>query len=102
MLAVFKITNILSEATAVHRLASVHILDPIHSGRFHITSGNIQVGNRIKGRDMRIFSMGAAIRQAQVIPSGKRQWIVNHRIDLRMFNKYIKLFYPKWIQYLCS
>jgi len=36
---------------------------------------------------MRIVSIGAVIGQVQVIPSRKRQWIVNHRIDLRTFNE---------------
>ena len=87
LLAPFKIRNILSEAAAVHRLALVHILDPINGGRFHIPSGNIQVGNRINGRDIRIVSIGAVIGQAQVIASGDKQWIVNHWIDLRTFNE---------------
>jgi hypothetical protein len=87
LLALFKIRNILSEAGAVHRLALVCILDPVNSGRFHIASGHIRVGRRVNGRDMRIVSIGAVIGQAQVIPSGERQWIVNHRIDLRTFNE---------------
>jgi len=87
LLALFKIRNILSEASAVHRLALVRILDPINGGRFHIPSGHIRVGNRINGRDMRIVSIGAVIGQAQVIPRGEKQWIVNHRIDLRTFNQ---------------
>jgi len=87
LLAVFKTRNILREAAAVHLLALVHILDPINGGRFHIPSGHIQVGNRINGRDMRIVSIGAVIGQAHVILSGEKQWIVNHRIDLRTFNE---------------
>jgi len=86
LLALFKIRNILSEAAAVHRLALVCILDPINGSGFHIPSGHIRVGNRIHGRDMRIVSIGAVIGQAQVIPSREKQWIVNHRIHLRMFN----------------
>jgi len=87
LLVLFKIQNILSEAVAVDRLALVRILDPINGGRFHIPSGHIRVGNRINGPDMRIVSIGAVIGQAQVIPSGEKQWIVNHRIDLRTFNE---------------
>ena len=41
---------------------------------------------RPNGRDMRIVGIGAVIGQAHVIPSEERQWIVNHRIDLRTFN----------------
>ena len=41
LLALFQIRNILSEAAAVHRLASVPILDPINGGRFHIPSRHI-------------------------------------------------------------
>jgi len=87
LLALFKIRNIRSEAAAVHHPALVRILDPINGGRFHILSGHIRVGNRINGRDMRIVSIGAVIGQAQVIPRGEKQWIVNHRIDLRTFNE---------------
>jgi len=87
LLTLFKIRNILNKTAAVHRLALVRILDPINRGRFHIPSGHIRVGNRINGRDMRIVSIGAVIGQAQVIPSGEKQWIVNHRIDLRTFNE---------------
>ena len=87
LLAFFKIRNILSEAGAVHRLAVVCILDPVNSGRFHIARGHIRVGRRVNGRDMRIVSIGAVIGQAEVIPSGEREWIVNHRIDLRTFNE---------------
>ena len=36
---------------------------------------------------MRIVGIGAVIGQAHVIPSGERQWIVNHRIDLPTFNE---------------
>jgi len=85
--ALFKIRTILSEAAAVHCLTLVRILDPINGGRFHILTGHIRVGNPINGRDMRIVSIEAVIGQAQVIPSGEKQWIVNHRIDLWTFNQ---------------
>ena len=87
LLALFKIRNILSEAEAVHRLSFVCILNLVNSGRLHIASGHIPLGRRVNRRDMRIVSIGAVIAQAQVIPSGERQWIVNHRIDLRTFNE---------------
>ena len=87
LLAPFKISNILSEGAAVHRLASVRILYLIKSGTFHIHSGHIRVGNWINSQDMRIVSIGAVIGQAQVIPTSEQEWIVNHRIDLRMFNE---------------
>ena len=87
LLALFKIRNILSEAAAVHRLALVRIRDRINGGTFHIASGHIRVGKGINGRDMRIVTIGTVIGQAQVIPSGEKQWIVNHRIDLRTFNE---------------
>jgi len=87
LLAHFKISNILSKARAVHRLALVYILYPVNSGRFHTVRGHIRVGNRINSRDMRIVSIGLVIEQAQVIPCGERPWLVNHRIDLRTFNK---------------
>ena len=87
LLALFNIRNILSQAEAVHQLALVCKLIRVNSGRFHIASGHIQVGRWVTGQDMRIVSIGAVIGQAQVIPSGERQWIVNHKIDLRTFNE---------------
>ena len=86
LLALFKIRNVLSGAGDVHRLALVRILDPVGAGRFHRGSRHIRVSKRSNGRDMRIVGIGAVIGQAHVIPSGERQWIVNHRIDLRTFN----------------
>jgi len=100
LLALFRIRNILSEAGAVHRLALVCILDPVNIGRFHIASGYIRVGRRVNARDMRIVSIGAVIGQAQVIPRGERQWIVNHRIDLRTFNKIYEIILSNYVQYL--
>jgi len=87
LLALFKIRNVLSGAADVHRLALVRILDPVGATRFHRGSGHIRVSKRPNGRDMRIVGIGAVIGQAHVITSGERQWIVNHRIDLRTFNE---------------
>ena len=63
------------------------MLDPINAGRFHLASGHIRVGKRASCRDMRVVDIETVIGQAHVIPSGERQWIVNHRIDLRTFNE---------------
>jgi len=87
LLALFQIRNVLSGAGDVHRLVLVHILDPVGAGRFHSRSGHIRVSKRPNGRDMRIVGIGGVIRQVHVITSGERQWIVNHRIDLRTFNE---------------
>ena len=85
LLALFKIRNVLSGAGDAYRLALVRILDPVGAGSFHCGSGHIRVSKRSNGRDMRIVAIGAVIGQAHVTPSGERQWIVNHRIDLRTF-----------------
>ena len=87
MLALFKIRNVLSGAGDIHCLVLVPILDPVGAGRFHRGSGHIRVSKRSNGRDMQIVSIGAVMGLAHVIPSGERQWIVNHRIDLRTFNE---------------
>jgi hypothetical protein len=87
LVGLFKIRNILSEAAGVRRLALLRVLDPINAGRFHLASGHIRVGKRPGGRDIRIVDIGTVIGQAHVIPCGERQWIVNHRIDLRTFNE---------------
>jgi len=87
LLALFKIRNFFSEAAGIRRLALLRVLDPINSGRFHLASGLIRVGKRRTGREMRIVDIGTLIGQAHVIPTREGQWIVNHRIDLRTFNK---------------
>jgi len=86
LLALFKIRNVPSEAAGVPQLTLVRVLDLINSGRFQLASGQIPGGKRSTGRDLRIIGTGAVIAQVHVIPSCERQWIVNHRIDLRMFN----------------
>jgi len=96
----FQDRNILSEAAAVHHLSLVRILDPINGGRFHIPSGQIRVSNWINGRDMRTVSIGALIGQAPVIPTRKKQSIVNHRIDLSTFNEIYEIILSKYVQYL--
>jgi len=100
LLAPFKIRNILSEAAAVPRLALFRILDPINGGRFHIASEHIRVGNWINGRDMCIVSIGVVIGQVQVIPTHEKKLIVNHRIDLRMFNEIYLIIVSNYVQYL--
>jgi len=100
LLALLMIRNILSAAAAVHCLALVRILDLMNGGRFHIPRGHIRVGSRINARDMRIVSIGAVFGQAPVIPSGKKQWIVNHRIDLRTFNEIYQIILCNYVQYL--
>jgi len=86
LLTLFKISNVLSEAGRVLPLALVCALNPINSGRFHLPSGHIGVSKRSTGRDIPIVGIGAVIGQGHLIPCGERQWIVNHRIDLRTFN----------------
>ena len=87
LVGLLKISNVLNGAAGVRRLALRHMLDPINMRRFHLASGHIQVGKRPSGRDMCIVDIGIVIGQPHVIPSGERQWIVNHRIDLRIFNQ---------------
>ena len=65
------------------------MLDPINAGRFHLASGHIRVGKQPTSRDIGIVDIGTLIGQAHVIPSGERQWIVNHRLDLLTFNENI-------------
>ena len=60
---------------------------PDGAGRIYRGRGHIRVSKQPNGRDMRIVGIGAVIGQADLIPSGERQWIVNHRIDLPMFNE---------------
>jgi len=87
VLSPFKIRKILSQVRAVHRLALVCILDAVDRGSIQIASGHIRVARQVNGRDMQIVGVGAVMEQAQVIPGGERQWILNHRIDLWMLNE---------------
>ena len=87
MLALFKITNIRNEVGSVRHLALVRVLDPMNGGSFHHGSGHVRVCKRPSGRDMGIVDIGTVIGQAHIVSVRKRQWIVNHRIDLQTFNK---------------
>jgi len=99
LLALFKIRNVFSEAAGVRRLALLHVLNPINSGRFHLASGHIRVGKRRSGREMRIVDIGTVIGQAHVIPTGEGQWIVNPRIDLQRFLDIYWMILYDWIVY---
>jgi len=70
----------------IHRACSTRTKAFRNGGRFHQASGHIRVGKWSTGRDMGIVGIGEVIGQAHEIPSGERQLIVNHRIDLRTFN----------------
>ena len=70
----------------VSRLAFVQVLDLVISGRFHGVSGDIRVCRRRDGRDMRIINIEVIVGQAQVVPYGDGQWLVNHRLELQTFN----------------
>ena len=87
LVGLFKIRNVLSEAGGVRCLALLRVLNPIKAGRFHLASGHIRVGKQTSSGDMRIVDIGTVIGQAKLIPSGERQCIVNHRIDLQTFNE---------------
>src|SRR5437588_2746083 len=87
LVGLFKIRSFRSEVGSVSRLAFVQMLNLANAGRFHSGRGHIRVCKRTRGQDMRIVDIGTVIGQAHVVPSGERQWIVNHRIDLRMFNE---------------
>ena len=84
LVGLFKIRNVRTEV--VSRLAFVQVLDPVNGGRFHGASGHIRVCRRRNGRDMMKIDIGVVVGQAQVVPYGNGQWLVNHRIDLRTFN----------------
>jgi len=87
MLPLQKIRNVFSEAAGVRLLELFRPLDPINSGRFHLPSRHIRVAKGHSGSEMRIVDIGTVIGQAHVMPTRESQWIVNHSIDLRMFNE---------------
>ena len=84
LVELFKIRNVWMEV--VRRLAFVQVHDPVNGGRYHAASRQLQVCRRRNGLDMRIIDIGGVVGQAHVVPYGDRQWLVNHRIDLRTFN----------------
>ena len=86
-MGLFKIRRFQSEVGSISQLAFVQMLDLVNSGRFYSGSGYIRVCKYTSGQDMRIVDIGTVIGQAHVVPSGERQWIVNNRIDLCMFNE---------------
>jgi len=71
----------------------LRILNGITGCGLHMRGGHIRLSKRIN-HYMRIVTIGALIGQAHVIPSSNKQWIMNHRIDLRTFDEiyYISLF----------
>ena len=87
LLALFKIRNIRSEVGSVHRLALVRVLDPMNSGSFQPRSGHVRVYKWPSSRDMQLVDIRTMIGQVHIVPAGERQRIVNHQIDLQMFNK---------------
>ena len=84
LVGLFKIRNVWTEV--VSRLAFVQVLDLVNGGRFHGVSGHIRLCRRRNGRDMRIIDIGVVVGQAHVVSYGDGQWLVNHGIDLRIFN----------------
>ena len=87
LLGLFKIRNVQSRAAGVSQLALVQVLDPTNSRIFQVGSRHIRVCKHTSGEDMQIVDIGTVIGQAHVVPIGERQWIANHRIDLRTFNE---------------
>jgi len=99
LLALLEIRNVFSEAACVRRLELLRVLDPLTSGRFHLTSRHIRVGKRRSGREMRIVDPWTVIGQAHVISTEEAQWIVNHRIDPRTLNERHQTILYYWIVY---
>ena len=86
LLALFNIRNPRCDGT-VRRLASVQMLTPVNSGRASDVHGLVTVQQREDGREFTIVDIGMILGLAHLIPEADRRWLVNNRIDLRIFKE---------------
>jgi len=71
----------------VRRVAGVHLLTPVHSGRLSDLHGLVTVQMREDTRGFTIVDIGTILGLAHLIREEDRRWLVNSRIDLRTFNE---------------
>jgi len=86
IVAHFKITDYICE-NAVRRVAAVRMLSAVKSGFPSDIPGLVTVEMREDAREFTMVDMVTIYSQAPLIPEGERRWLVNSRIDLRMFHE---------------
>jgi len=86
LVALLKIRDPRSEDT-VRRVAAVHLLTPVTSGRLSDLHGLVTVQMREDTRGFAIVDKGTILGLVHLIPEEDRRWLVNSWIDLRTFNK---------------
>jgi len=86
LMARFKIRDYTCE-NAVRRVAAVRMLSAVNSGFPWDIHGLVTVQMREDAREFTIADVGTCHGLAYLIPEGERRWLVNSRIDLRIFNE---------------
>ena len=86
LVALLKIRDPRSKDT-VSRVACVHLLTPVNSGRLSDLHGLVTVQMREDTRGFTIVDICTILGLAHLIPEEDRRWLVNSRIDLRTFNE---------------
>ena len=85
LMALFKIRDCSQDT--VRRLAVVQMLSPVNSGGPSDIHSLVRVQLRADAREFTLVDIGTILSLVHLIPEGDRRWIVNSRIDLRMFNE---------------
>src|SRR5437868_12939281 len=86
LVAIFKIRDYTCGDT-VQRLVSVQMLTAVNSGRLSDIDSLVTVQPREDARAFTGVDIGPILGLAHLIPETDRRWLVNRRIDLRMFNE---------------
>jgi len=88
LVVLFKLRDYTGDNTdPVRWVACVHMLSPINSGRLSDQHCLVTVQIREDARGFTIVDIGTILGLAQLISEEDRRWLVNSRINLRIFNK---------------
>ena len=86
LVALLKMPGYTSNDT-VCRIAGVQMLTPVNSGRLSDLHGLVKVHMREDIQGFTLVDIGTILGLAYLIPEEDRRWLVNSRIDLRIFNE---------------
>ena len=86
LMVLFKIRDYISKG-GVRRLASIQMLSAVNAGRPSDVHGLVTVQQREEAREFTIVDIGTILELAHLIPEADRRWLVNSRIDLRIFKE---------------
>ena len=85
LLALFKIRN--TYQNTMCRLVGVQLMGVLNSGHLSDVYGLVTVNLRDDALELTIVDIGTILALAQHIPETDQRWLVNSRIDLRIFNE---------------